>query len=87
MKKKLADFKNKNVLSGQNMVIKYIGRTHSLKGKPLWEILGNLKNNGVGRMVIRSTQQRYPEASYMKILKVAALPDTSKHFHVHSSSL
>lgn len=87
VKKKLADFKNKNVLSGQNMVIKYIGRTHSLKGKPLWEILGNLKNNGIGRMVIRSTQQRYPEASYMKILKVAALPDTSKHFHVHSSSL
>ncbi|KAG6794380.1 hypothetical protein HZU73_09944 [Apis mellifera caucasica] len=63
------------------MVIKYIGRKHYLKGKPLWEILGNLKNHGVGRMIIRNTQQRYPEACYMKILKVAALPDTSKHFH------
>lgn len=63
------------------MVIKYIGRTHYLKGKPLWEILGNLKNYGVGRLVIRGTQQRYPEISYMKILKVAGLPDVSKHPH------
>ncbi|XP_060827274.1 uncharacterized protein LOC132913202 [Bombus pascuorum] len=63
------------------MVIKYIGRTHTFKGKPLWEILGNLKNHGVGRIVIRSAQQRYPEASYMRILKVVGLPDTSKHIH------
>lgn len=66
------------------MPIKYIGRTHTFKGKPLWEILANLKNFGVGRMVIRSKQQRYTESSFMKILKVAALPDTSKHPHVHS---
>lgn len=65
------------------MVIKYIGRTHTFKGKPLWEILGNLKNHGVGRIVIRSAQQKYPEASYMRILKVVGLPDTSKHIHVH----
>lgn len=65
------------------MVIKYIGRTHTFKGKPLWEILGNLKNHGVGRMVIRSAQQKYPEVSYMRILKVVGLPDTSKHIHVH----
>ncbi|XP_078035629.1 LOW QUALITY PROTEIN: mitochondrial ribosomal protein S34 [Augochlora pura] len=56
------------------MVIKYIGRTTTFKGKSLWEILGNLKNYGVGRMVVRSQHQRYPEPSYMRILKVAALP-------------
>ncbi|OAD60738.1 hypothetical protein WN48_05300 [Eufriesea mexicana] len=63
------------------MPIKYIGRTHDFKGKPLWEILANLKNFGVDRIVIRNRQQRYPESSFMKILKVAALPDTSKHPH------
>ncbi|XP_076292591.1 mitochondrial ribosomal protein S34 [Lasioglossum baleicum] len=56
------------------MGIKYIGRTTTLKGKSLWEILGNLKNFGVGRMVIRSQYQRYPEPCYMRILKVSALP-------------
>lgn len=31
--------------------VKYIGRTTDFCGKPLWEILGNLKNFGVGRVV------------------------------------
>lgn len=84
VKKRLVCYiKHKNTLVVENMVIKYIGRTHYLKGKPLWEILGNLKNHGVGRLVIRGTQQRYPEISYMKILKVAGLPDVSKHPHVY----
>nr|CAD7596660.1 unnamed protein product [Timema genevievae] len=52
------------------MPIKYIGRTTDFKGKTLWEILGNLKNFGVGRIVVRSMFERYPEPSYMKILKV-----------------
>ncbi|XP_029672324.1 28S ribosomal protein S34, mitochondrial [Formica exsecta] len=56
------------------MPIKLIGRTTDFKGKPLWEILGNLKNFGVGRLVIRNRFQRYPEPCYMKILKVAAMP-------------
>lgn len=56
------------------MPIKYIGRTTDFKGKTLWEILGNLKNFGVGRMVIRNKFQRYPEPSYMRILKIATLP-------------
>ncbi|XP_076649606.1 mitochondrial ribosomal protein S34 [Halictus rubicundus] len=60
------------------MAIKYIGRTTTFKGKPLWEILGNLKNFGVGRIVIRSQYQRYPEPCYMRILKVAALPMTGE---------
>ncbi|XP_053987187.1 28S ribosomal protein S34, mitochondrial [Hylaeus volcanicus] len=63
------------------MPIKYIGRTTTFKGKPLWEILANLKNFGVGRMVIRSRQQRYPEACYMQILKVAALPNSGTNPH------
>lgn len=63
------------------MPIKYIGRTTTLKGKPLWEILANLKNHGVGRMIIRHSLQKFPEPCYMRILKVAALPDTSKHPH------
>ncbi|KAL6442032.1 hypothetical protein ACFW04_002396 [Cataglyphis niger] len=59
------------------MPIKLIGRSTNFKGKTLWEILGNLKNFGVGRLVIRNRFQRYPEPCYMKILKVAAmsLPD------------
>ncbi|KYM96750.1 PREDICTED: uncharacterized protein LOC108779047 [Cyphomyrmex costatus] len=56
------------------MPIKLIGRTTTFKGKPLWEILANLKNFGVGRLVIRNRFQRYPEPCYMKILKVAGMP-------------
>ncbi|XP_055843922.1 uncharacterized protein LOC129910529 [Episyrphus balteatus] len=56
-------------------VIKYIGRKTDFRGKPLWEILGNLKNHGVGRIVVRSMFERYPEPSYMKILKVEAVPN------------
>lgn len=56
------------------MPIKLIGRTTDFKGKTLWEILGNLKNFGVGRLVIRNRFQRYPEPCYMKILKVAGMP-------------
>ena len=63
------------------MPIKFIGRKTTFKGKSLWEIVGNLKNYGVGRMVIRSQSQRYPEASYMRILKVAALPNPSDNCH------
>lgn len=60
------------------MPYKYIGRTTDFKGKSLWEIVGNLKNFGVGRMVVRSRFERYPEKSYMKILKVETLPNPEK---------
>ncbi|ERL85892.1 uncharacterized protein LOC109543680 [Dendroctonus ponderosae] len=56
------------------MPYKYIGRTHDFVGKSLWEIVGNLKNFGVGRFVARGKHQRYLEPSYMKILKVETLP-------------
>ncbi|GAB0100773.1 mitochondrial ribosomal protein S34 [Sergentomyia squamirostris] len=55
-------------------IIKYFGRTTDFRGKPLWEILGNLKNFGVGRIVTRSAFERYPEPCYYRILKVEALP-------------
>ncbi|KAJ6639962.1 28S ribosomal protein S34, mitochondrial [Pseudolycoriella hygida] len=54
--------------------IQLVGRTHDFKGKTLWEIVGNLKNFGVGRVVVRQMFQRYPEPSYMRITKVEALP-------------
>lgn len=57
------------------MPIKYIGRTTDFKGKTLWEILGNLKNGGVGRVVVRQMFERYPEPSFLKILKVEAQPN------------
>ncbi|XP_032673024.1 uncharacterized protein LOC116844948 [Odontomachus brunneus] len=62
------------------MPIKLIGRTTDFKGKPLWEILANLKNFGVGRIVVRNRFQRYPEPCYMKILKVAAMPSSDKPY-------
>ncbi|XP_014477360.1 PREDICTED: uncharacterized protein LOC106745884 [Dinoponera quadriceps] len=62
------------------MPIKLIGRATNCKGKPLWEILANLRNFGVGRIVLRSILQRYPEPCYMKILKVAAMPPTNEPY-------
>lgn len=68
------------------MPTKYIGRTTLFKGKTLWEILGNLKDFGVGRYVVRNTfYQRYPEPSYFKILKVETLP-TPKFENIHDVS-
>ncbi|CAH1964074.1 unnamed protein product [Acanthoscelides obtectus] len=55
------------------MPYKYIGRTTDFKGKTLWEILGNLKNYGVGRIVARSRFECQQEPSYYKILKVETL--------------
>ena len=51
------------------MSVKYIGRTSFQKGKTLWEICGNLKNYGVGRIIVRTQFERYPEPSYFRILK------------------
>lgn len=55
-------------------VIKYVGRTTNFKGKTLWEIVGSLKNYGVGRLIVRSVFERYPEPSFMKIVKVETCP-------------
>lgn len=56
------------------MPYKYIGRTTDFRGKSLWEILGNLKNFGVGRILVRSRYERYPEPTFIKVLKVETLP-------------
>ncbi|XP_059614012.1 small ribosomal subunit protein mS34 [Phlebotomus argentipes] len=56
-------------------IIKYFGRTTDFHGKTLWELVGSLKNFGVGRIVVRNMFERYPEPSYYRILKVEALPN------------
>uniref|UniRef100_T1H2E5 Uncharacterized protein n=1 Tax=Megaselia scalaris TaxID=36166 RepID=T1H2E5_MEGSC len=56
-------------------VTKLIGRKTDFHGKTLWEIVGNLRNFGVGRVVVRSMFERYPEKSFMRILKVEAVPN------------
>ncbi|RZF35886.1 hypothetical protein LSTR_LSTR013167 [Laodelphax striatellus] len=76
--------------------VKFIGRTTDFSGKTLWEILGNLKNNGVGRLVQRQMFNRYPEPSYYRIIKVDALPLPSaeddkdwkrRHYYYYDKSL
>ncbi|CAK1586246.1 unnamed protein product [Parnassius mnemosyne] len=59
-------------------VVKYVGRTTDFKGKTLWEIVGCLKNFGVGRIIVRSVFERYPEPSFMKIVKVETCPDEER---------
>ncbi|XP_028167256.1 uncharacterized protein LOC114357708 [Ostrinia furnacalis] len=59
-------------------VIKYVGRTTNFQGKTLWEIVGSLKNLGVGRIIVRSVFERYPEPSFMKIVKVETCPDEER---------
>jgi len=56
-------------------VIKYIGRTTDFRGNTLWELVSNLPNWGVGRLLIRNMFQRYPEPCYMRILKVQSVDE------------
>lgn len=49
---------------------KYIGQKSYQIGKTLWEILGNLENMGVGRLITRGTHLRYKEPCFLKIVKV-----------------
>ncbi|XP_053606487.1 uncharacterized protein mRpS34 isoform X2 [Plodia interpunctella] len=64
--------------STSSTVIKYVGRTTDFKGKTLWEIVGSLKNLGIGRIIVRSVFERYPEPSFMKIVKVETCPDEER---------
>jgi small subunit ribosomal protein S34 len=75
----------------KRMPYKYIGRRTDFRGKTLWEIVGNLKNFGIGRIVVRSRFERYQEPSYLKIVKVEPLPcpevqnmDVSMHADVQA---
>ncbi|KAH8301217.1 hypothetical protein KR018_007954 [Drosophila ironensis] len=58
-------------------VIKYIGRTTDFRGNTLWELVSELPNWGVGRMLIRNMFQRYPEPCYMRILQVRAVDEVA----------
>lgn len=55
--------------------IKYVGKESELVGKTLWEIVGNLKDFGVGRIIVRNSYaSRYNEPCFMRILEVKAEP-------------
>ncbi|XP_016977506.1 uncharacterized protein LOC108043347 [Drosophila rhopaloa] len=56
-------------------IIKYIGRTTDFRGNTLWELVSDLPNWGVGRLLIRNMFQRYPEPCYMRILKVQSVDE------------
>lgn len=52
------------------MSVKLIGRTTNLYGKTLWEIIGNLRNAGIGRLITRNSYDRYEEPSFFKVISV-----------------
>lgn len=52
--------------------IVYVGKPSSMYGKTVWEIVGNLKNYGVGRLITRSEHLRYSEPCFEKIVHVEA---------------
>lgn len=56
-------------------VIKYVGKPTPFAGKTLWEIVGNLKDFGVGRIVVRNSTKEFKEPSFLKILEVKARPN------------
>lgn len=60
----------------------YIGRTSKHHGKRVYEILSNLKNFGIGRILAsKTTLDRYPEAlSYCVVKKVAPQMDDDLAF-------
>jgi len=58
----------------------YIGKKTSEVGKTAFEILANLKNFGVGRMVTRNSFNKYPEPSYHIIKSVEPRMDEELKF-------
>lgn len=70
------------------MSVKLIGRTTNLYGKTLWEILGNLRTTGVGRLVTRNSYDRYEEPSFFKVLaveptaQIVSYHSINRNFHV-----
>ncbi|KAG8193997.1 hypothetical protein JTE90_003598 [Oedothorax gibbosus] len=52
-----------------------IGKISPFTGSLLFEILGNLKNYGIGRVVVRHKKQ-FPEACYYIVRKVVPLRET-----------
>ncbi|KAG0723393.1 28S ribosomal protein S34, mitochondrial [Chionoecetes opilio] len=61
------------------MPYKLVGRTSLHKGKRLWEIVGQLKNFGVGRMVVRNTfEQQYKEPTFYRIVVARPMMDVGE---------
>lgn len=59
-----------------SVTLKYVGKKSEYVGKTLWEIVGNLKDFGVGRIFVRNMEaSRYSEPCFMKILEVKAQPN------------
>lgn len=57
-------------------IITYVGKKSDCFGKTLWEILGNLKGFGVGRIIQRERfVNNYPEQTFYKIIEVKAEPN------------
>lgn len=55
--------------------LKYVGKKSPYVGQTLWEILGNLKDFGIGRIIVRNSQaSRYSEPCYLRVLEVTAQP-------------
>lgn len=64
---------------------KYIGKETYLYGKTLWEIVGNLKNYGVGRLITRGVYSNFEQPSFFKIVKTEAYPYTQEEEQVCNS--
>lgn len=62
--------------------IVYVGKKNDTVGKTLWEIVGNLKNFGVGRLVTRWNYDKYEEPSFYKIVHVEAETHRERKFDV-----
>lgn len=56
------------------MVYKFFGYKVPYKGKPIWEIVGNLKNLGVGRMIVADEHKdKFIAPTFYKIVRVVPL--------------
>ena len=65
----------------------YVGKRNFYIGKTLWEIVGNLRNFGVGRILVRSKFERYPEVTYFRIVRADPLMDEVMAFVVYFDTL
>lgn len=60
------------------MSVKFFGKPSKFSGKSLWEIVGNLKNFGEGRLIITCESFKYPEPSFFRIVRIQPFPTPRK---------
>ncbi|GFS33947.1 uncharacterized protein TNIN_390641 [Trichonephila inaurata madagascariensis] len=58
------------------MSVKLIGKKSPYTGKLLFEILNNLKNYGLGRVIMRNSFKKFPETSFYIVRKVVPMRET-----------